>query len=116
MVRSVVHLSSVPPVSLYDIQEPECCDGSDEQPGVCPNVCREVGEAYRKQQEAERKIRRTVCMHHVMQCRLGLAENCRGPKYDLFTLRMHRKRRNGLKTRLLLLRRKSRLGRKKWHV
>ena len=55
-------------ISLCDIQEPECCDGSDEQPGVCPNVCREVGEAYQKQQEAERKVRRTVCGRHLRRC------------------------------------------------
>lgn len=41
--------------------EPECCDGSDEAPGVCPNTCKEVGEVYRKKEEAERKLRKTVC-------------------------------------------------------
>ncbi|KLO07499.1 endoplasmic reticulum protein [Schizopora paradoxa] len=39
--------------------EPECCDGSDEQPGVCPNLCVEIGEAYRQKMEAEMKTRRT---------------------------------------------------------
>ncbi|KAH6896412.1 endoplasmic reticulum protein [Coprinopsis sp. MPI-PUGE-AT-0042] len=39
--------------------ETECCDGSDEQPGVCPNRCREIGEAHRAKQEAEDKLRRT---------------------------------------------------------
>lgn len=42
------------------ILEPECCDGSDEAPGVCYNACEEVGEAYRKKEEAERKLRKTV--------------------------------------------------------
>ncbi|GJE84796.1 Glucosidase 2 subunit beta [Phanerochaete sordida] len=39
--------------------EPECCDGSDERPGVCKNTCKEVGAAYRAKQEAERKLRKT---------------------------------------------------------
>ncbi|GBE79118.1 endoplasmic reticulum protein [Sparassis latifolia] len=38
--------------------EPECCDGSDERPGVCSNKCKEVGEAYRQIQDAEWKIRK----------------------------------------------------------
>ena len=41
--------------------EAECCDGSDEEPGVCSNTCGEVGEAYRKKEEVERKLRKTVC-------------------------------------------------------
>lgn len=40
--------------------EPECCDGSDERPGVCKNICKEVGEAYRQKRDAERKIQKTV--------------------------------------------------------
>ncbi|KAH8113337.1 endoplasmic reticulum protein [Phellopilus nigrolimitatus] len=39
--------------------EYECCDGSDEQPGVCPNVCAQVGQEYRARVEAETKIRKT---------------------------------------------------------
>ncbi|KAH7888167.1 glucosidase II beta subunit-like-domain-containing protein [Phlebopus sp. FC_14] len=39
--------------------EPECCDGSDEVPGVCQNRCKEVGEIHRKKVEAEHKLRRT---------------------------------------------------------
>ncbi|KAI0319177.1 glucosidase II beta subunit-like-domain-containing protein, partial [Amylostereum chailletii] len=39
--------------------EPECCDGSDEPSGVCPNKCKEVGEAYRTKREAEHKLRKT---------------------------------------------------------
>lgn len=42
------------------VLEPECCDGSDEAPGVCANTCVEIGEAYRKKEEAERKLRKTV--------------------------------------------------------
>ncbi|KAJ3790593.1 glucosidase II beta subunit-like-domain-containing protein [Lentinula aff. detonsa] len=39
--------------------EPNCCDGSDERPGVCNNVCQEVGQVYRKKVEEENKIRKT---------------------------------------------------------
>ncbi|EGO01447.1 hypothetical protein SERLA73DRAFT_85086, partial [Serpula lacrymans var. lacrymans S7.3] len=41
------------------ICEPECCDGSDELLGVCENHCRETGDAYRQQQDAERKLHKT---------------------------------------------------------
>ncbi|KAF5357648.1 hypothetical protein D9758_007540 [Tetrapyrgos nigripes] len=39
--------------------EPQCCDGSDERQGVCPNVCQEVGEAHRKKLAEELKLRKT---------------------------------------------------------
>ncbi|KAJ7672854.1 endoplasmic reticulum protein [Mycena rosella] len=39
--------------------EPQCCDGSDERPGVCENKCKEIGDEYRKQRDAERKIQKT---------------------------------------------------------
>ncbi|KAF8609488.1 hypothetical protein BDV93DRAFT_145846 [Ceratobasidium sp. AG-I] len=39
--------------------EPECCDGSDEPNGICPNQCQAIGEKYRAEQEAERKLRKT---------------------------------------------------------
>lgn len=39
--------------------EAECCDGSDELPGICPDVCHVVGEEYRRATEAERKLRKT---------------------------------------------------------
>jgi hypothetical protein len=41
------------------VAEPECCDGSDEPAGVCPDRCIEVGTAYRAALEAERKLRKT---------------------------------------------------------
>ncbi|KAG5645275.1 hypothetical protein DXG03_006577 [Asterophora parasitica] len=41
------------------ICEPECCDGSDERSGVCKNICKEVGEGYRKKRDAELKLRKT---------------------------------------------------------
>jgi len=39
--------------------ERECCDGSDEPFGVCPNVCEQVGAVHRKQLEEDRKLRKT---------------------------------------------------------
>ncbi|KAF6762433.1 glucosidase II beta subunit-like-domain-containing protein [Ephemerocybe angulata] len=39
--------------------ETECCDGSDERPGTCPNRCKEIGEAYRAKRDAELKIQKT---------------------------------------------------------
>lgn len=39
--------------------EPECCDGSDEAEGMCPNICHIAGEEHRRQVEAERKLRKT---------------------------------------------------------
>ncbi|KAF5364120.1 hypothetical protein D9756_000935 [Leucocoprinus leucothites] len=52
--------ASIPSSRVQDgLCEPQCCDGSDELPGVCKNVCQEVGEEYRKKQEAEMKLRKT---------------------------------------------------------
>ena len=42
------------------LAEPECCDGSDEPTGVCEDVCKEVGSAYRERVRAEHKLRKTV--------------------------------------------------------
>lgn len=42
------------------VEEPECCDGSDEPSGVCPNRCKEVGDAYAQKMAAEQKIQKTV--------------------------------------------------------
>ncbi|KAF8324464.1 endoplasmic reticulum protein [Cantharellus anzutake] len=39
--------------------EPECCDGSDEPLGVCPDICDQVGEEYRRAADVERKLRKT---------------------------------------------------------
>ena len=39
--------------------EPECCDGSDELPGVCPDICDKVGEEYQRAADEARKLRRT---------------------------------------------------------
>ncbi|PCH41568.1 hypothetical protein WOLCODRAFT_24840 [Wolfiporia cocos MD-104 SS10] len=57
--RNEGHIGSlIPSTRVGDgLCEPECCDGSDERPGVCPNICKEVGEAYREQEEKDRKIR-----------------------------------------------------------
>lgn len=40
--------------------DPECCDGTDEPTGECPNVCAELGRETREKDEAAAKIRRTV--------------------------------------------------------
>jgi hypothetical protein len=46
-------------VQAHTCIEADCCDGSDEQPGVCPNRCTEIGEAYRAKRNAELKIQKT---------------------------------------------------------
>lgn len=40
--------------------DPECCDGSDEYDGKvkCPNVCANVGKAYRKKKQEAENIQR----------------------------------------------------------
>ena len=40
--------------------EKECCDGSDERPGLCPNLCMQIGDVYRQQRKQEQKIQKTV--------------------------------------------------------
>ena len=40
--------------------EKECCDGSDERSGFCPNLCKEIGDAYQQQRKKEQKIQKTV--------------------------------------------------------
>ncbi|KZP21726.1 hypothetical protein FIBSPDRAFT_910677 [Athelia psychrophila] len=58
---NVGHLGSVIPSSRVNdgLCEKECCDGSDEAPGVCPNVCESIGAEYRRIRDAERKLRKT---------------------------------------------------------
>ncbi|KAL1687144.1 glucosidase II beta subunit-like-domain-containing protein [Schizophyllum commune] len=55
------HIGATIPSSRVNdgICEAECCDGSDEAPGVCPNTCKEVGEAYRQKRAQELKIQKT---------------------------------------------------------
>ncbi|KAJ7367858.1 glucosidase II beta subunit-like-domain-containing protein [Mycena albidolilacea] len=55
------HIGATIPSSRVNdgLCEPECCDGSDERPGVCKNACKEIGEEYRKKRDAERKIQKT---------------------------------------------------------
>ncbi|KAJ7229083.1 glucosidase II beta subunit-like-domain-containing protein [Mycena pura] len=59
--QNVGHIGATIPSSRVNdgLCEPQCCDGSDERPGVCPNSCTEIGEQYRKQRDAERKIQKT---------------------------------------------------------
>lgn len=52
-----VHPLHSPALSRLD---PECCDGSDEATGICPNVCDQVGKEYRSKRDEERKRRKTV--------------------------------------------------------
>ncbi|KIP09812.1 hypothetical protein PHLGIDRAFT_85955 [Phlebiopsis gigantea 11061_1 CR5-6] len=52
--------ASVPSSRVNDgLCEPECCDGSDERPGVCKNKCKEIGEVHRAKVAAETKLRKT---------------------------------------------------------
>lgn len=44
----------------HPLPEPECCDGSDEPSGVCPNICDQVGTRYRALLEQKAKLRNTV--------------------------------------------------------
>ncbi|KAI0699838.1 endoplasmic reticulum protein [Cytidiella melzeri] len=39
--------------------ETACCDGSDETPGVCKNNCKEIGNKYKAELEAKRRLRKT---------------------------------------------------------
>lgn len=45
--------------SNHDI-ESECCDGSDESPGICNDTCQVIGEEYRSRVASERKLQKTV--------------------------------------------------------
>jgi protein kinase C substrate 80K-H len=45
---------------LFLLAEKECCDGSDERSGVCPNLCKEIGDTYQQQRKKEQKIQKTV--------------------------------------------------------
>jgi protein kinase C substrate 80K-H len=55
------HISSTIPSSRVNdgLCEIECCDGSDERPGVCPNRCKEIGDIYWKRRNQELKIQKT---------------------------------------------------------
>ena len=46
--------------SLISLSEAECCDGSDERPGLCPNLCKQIGDVYQQQRKQEQKIQKTV--------------------------------------------------------
>ncbi|KIY48740.1 hypothetical protein FISHEDRAFT_42747 [Fistulina hepatica ATCC 64428] len=39
----------------------ECCDGSDERPGLCPNTCKQMNAAYEELRAQELRTRKTVC-------------------------------------------------------
>ncbi|KAJ7047793.1 glucosidase II beta subunit-like-domain-containing protein [Mycena alexandri] len=59
--QNVGHIGATIPSSRVNdgLCEPQCCDGSDERPGVCKNACKEIGEEYRRKRDAERKIQKT---------------------------------------------------------
>ncbi|KAJ7499351.1 glucosidase II beta subunit-like-domain-containing protein [Mycena latifolia] len=59
--QNIGHIGATIPSSRVNdgLCEPQCCDGSDERPGVCKNACKEIGEEYRKKRDAERKIQKT---------------------------------------------------------
>ena len=48
---------------LRPCAEKECCDGSDEPEGVCPNICEAVGNEYRERIAGETRVRKTVSDH-----------------------------------------------------
>ena len=75
--------------------ELECCDGSDEAPGVCPDTCKEAGEEYRKKMEAEMKVRKTVRVQGLLWDVGVLTGYSRARKFAHRTLCLPRKRRNG---------------------
>lgn len=91
------------------VLESDCCDGSDEAPGVCSNTCEEIGEAYRKKEEAERKVRKTVRATNVLSQSSPCSMSFRAPKHVLRTFPSHRRRRNGLRNSSLTWNAKSRL-------
>ncbi|KAF8883454.1 glucosidase II beta subunit-like-domain-containing protein, partial [Infundibulicybe gibba] len=60
--RNEGHIGATVPSSRVNdglCVEPECCDGSDEHSGICPNMCKVVGDVYRKKRDEERKLRKT---------------------------------------------------------
>ena len=65
--------------------EKECCDGSDEPEGVCPNICEIVGNEYREHIAAETRVRKTVCDHRVSSYHPNFSHTLRAPKLELHT-------------------------------
>ncbi|KAH8074933.1 glucosidase II beta subunit-like-domain-containing protein [Cristinia sonorae] len=59
--RNEGHIGALIPSSRVrdGLCEKECCDGSDELPGVCKNNCKTIGEEYRAKLAAERKLQKT---------------------------------------------------------
>ena len=75
-------------------QEPECCDGSDEAEGVCPNVCKEIGAEYRERLKADNKLRKTVHSFAIQIVLLCSYTCCRAPRFVRRILLLHRRRRS----------------------
>ena len=79
------------------LAEVQCCDGSDEQAGVCPNLCKEIGEEYRTKRDAELKIQRAVSRMYPHGFFLVLIWLSRVPKCGQAISRLPTKRRSGSK-------------------
>jgi len=60
--RNEGHIGATIPSSRVNdgLCEKECCDGSDERSGFCPNLCKEIGDIYQQQRKKEQKIQKTV--------------------------------------------------------
>lgn len=54
------YLLSIINCVLICLAEKECCDGSDERSGLCPNICKQIGDVYQQQRKQEQKIQKTV--------------------------------------------------------
>ncbi|KAF7313462.1 hypothetical protein HMN09_00502100 [Mycena chlorophos] len=55
------HIGATIPSSRVNdgLCETQCCDGTDEPAGVCPDRCQEIGAEFRKKRDAELKLRKT---------------------------------------------------------
>ncbi|KAF8811886.1 hypothetical protein BYT27DRAFT_7183488 [Phlegmacium glaucopus] len=59
--RNEGHIGATIPGSRVNdgLCETECCDGSDERSGVCPNLCKQIGDTYQQQRKQEQRIQKT---------------------------------------------------------
>jgi protein kinase C substrate 80K-H len=53
---------------LFSLAEKECCDGSDERPGFCPNLCKEIGDIYQQQRNKGAKDTKDGHYTHLINC------------------------------------------------
>ncbi|THH27716.1 hypothetical protein EUX98_g6470 [Antrodiella citrinella] len=52
----LVHIYQAPESGMGCV---DCCDGSDERPGVCNNTCKSIGEEHRTRLAAKHKLQKT---------------------------------------------------------